>query len=153
MRWHKGPSPKSLDWEENFKPNIHYFVTILKFVAIYAPFWNLWAKKCFYESKTVFLGQEVHYYMVYIAYYTEFDFKICNDAQNDAFVAKIVNTHLTKILWSFLLLPPCFRSIYSTWPRMRRHTSKCPIAPNSRMFDRTNERLPHFVLGSKWTDH
>ena len=35
-------------------------------------FWrSLGKKKCLFGSKTVFLGQEVHYYMVYIAYYTE----------------------------------------------------------------------------------
>ena len=47
--------------------------------------------------KTVLLGQEVHYYMVYIAYFTELNsqkFEITR--KNDAFVAKIVNTRLTK---------------------------------------------------------
>ena len=38
-------------------------------------------KKCFLGSKTVFLGQEVHFYMVYIAYYTELNFQICKYAQ------------------------------------------------------------------------
>ena len=47
--------------------------------------------------KTVLLGQEVHYYMVYIAYFTELNLQICNYLKNDAFVAKIVNTRLTKI--------------------------------------------------------
>ena len=60
--WHP---PKSLDSDENFKP-ISYFE--LRFVAIYALFFgDLWAKKCLFGSTTVFLGQEVHYYMVYIA--------------------------------------------------------------------------------------
>ena len=35
--------------------------------------------------------------MVYIAYFTELNLQICDYAQNDAFVAKIANTHLTKI--------------------------------------------------------
>ena len=48
-------------------------------------------------SKTVFFGQEVHYYMVYIAYFSELYLQICDYVQNDAFVAKIVNTRLTKI--------------------------------------------------------
>ena len=43
--------------------------------------------------KTVPLWQEVHYYMVYIAYYTDLNLQICNYA----FVAKIVNTRLTKV--------------------------------------------------------
>ena len=53
-------------------PNIRYFVEILRFVAIYALFGNLWTKNCcFFVSKTLFLGQGVHYYMVYIVYYTD----------------------------------------------------------------------------------
>ena len=47
----------------------------------------------------MFPGQEVHYYMVYIAYYTELNLQICDDA----FVAKIVNTRLTKNMASFAL--------------------------------------------------
>ena len=38
-------------------------------------------KKCLFGSKTVFLGQEVHYYMVYIAYYIELNLQICDYAQ------------------------------------------------------------------------
>ena len=57
---------------KSFSPNIRYFVAILRFVAIYALFGNLWAKKVlFFGQKQCFLGQEVHYYTVYIAYYTE----------------------------------------------------------------------------------
>ena len=65
---HEGPSPKSLELEKILGPNTQYFVTILRFVANYALFGNLWTKKSFcFQSKTVFLGQEVHYYMEYIA--------------------------------------------------------------------------------------
>ena len=63
-------------------PNIHYFVAILRFVAIYAFFLEIFGqKKCLSGSKTVFLGQEVHYYMVYIAYFTELILQICDYAQ------------------------------------------------------------------------
>ena len=48
---------------------------------IYALFGNLWAKKRLFRSKTVFLGQEVYYYTVYISYYTDLDFHICKYAQ------------------------------------------------------------------------
>ena len=58
-----------------FKPKHTLFCCELRFVAIYALFGDL------FESKTVFLGQEVHYYMVYIAYYTELNWQICNHAQ------------------------------------------------------------------------
>ena len=45
----------------------------------------------FFGSKTLFLGQEVHYYMGYIAHYTvKFaNLQLC--AKNEAFVAKIAN--------------------------------------------------------------
>ena len=49
------------------KPRICYFVAILRFVVIYALFERLWAKNSCFGSKTVFLGQEVHYYMMNIA--------------------------------------------------------------------------------------
>ena len=62
--------PKSLDSDENFKPEHTLFCRELRFVAIYALFGDLWAKKCLLGSKRVFLGQEVHHYMVYIAYFT-----------------------------------------------------------------------------------
>ena len=80
---HGGPPPKSLDSDENFKPEHTLFCRELRFVAIYALFGDLWAKKCLFGSKTVFLGQEVHYFMVYIACYTELNLR-----KNDAFVAK-----------------------------------------------------------------
>ena len=49
-------------------------------------------EKNFFESITVFLGQEVHYYKVYIAYYTE----LLITRKNNAFVAKIANKRMTK---------------------------------------------------------
>ena len=71
--WHP---PKSLDLDENFKPEHTLFCRELKFVAIYALFGDLWAKKVSFWSITVLCGQEVHYYMVYIAYFTELNSKI-----------------------------------------------------------------------------
>ena len=71
--WHL---PKSLDSDENFKTEHMLFCPKLRFVAIYALFGDLWAKKVPFGSKTVFLGQEVHYYRVYIAYYTELNFSV-----------------------------------------------------------------------------
>ena len=62
-RWHP---PKSLDSDKNFKPEHTLFCREFRFVAIYALFFgDLWA----FLGKTVLLGQEVHYYMVYIAYF------------------------------------------------------------------------------------
>ena len=69
-----GPLPKSLNSDKNLSPNIRYIVAILRFVAIYALFGQ---KKCLFGSKTVFLGQEVHYYIVYIAYHAELKLQIC----------------------------------------------------------------------------
>ena len=64
---------KGLRWKvwigtKILSPNIRYFAAILKLVAIYALFWKFLVKKNFFGSKTVFPGQEVHYYMVCIAY-------------------------------------------------------------------------------------
>ena len=73
----RGPPPKSLDSDENSKPKHTLFCRELRFVAIYALFFgDLWAKKVPFWVKTVLLGQEVHYYMVYIAYFTELNSKI-----------------------------------------------------------------------------
>ena len=74
---------KSLDWDENFKPGYTLLCRELRFVAIYALFGDLWAKKVPFGVKTVqvFLGQEVHYYMAYFAYFNELDLQICVYAQ------------------------------------------------------------------------
>ena len=53
--------------------------------------------RCFFGSRTVFLGQEVHYYMVYIAYFTELKLQICDYSQKRRICREIVNTRLTKI--------------------------------------------------------
>ena len=59
--WH--PS-KSLDSDENFKPEHTLFCRKLRFVTIYA---LLGQKKCLFWSKTVFLWLEVHYFfLIYI---------------------------------------------------------------------------------------
>ena len=72
---------KSLNSDENFQPKHTLFYRELRFVAIYALFGDLWAKKCLFGSKTVFLKQEVHYFMVYIAYFTELGLQMCDYAQ------------------------------------------------------------------------
>ena len=66
-------------------PNICYFVVTLRFVAIYVLSGRLWAKKVFFFwgggcIKRCFLDN-VHYYMVFITYYTELNLHICNYAQ------------------------------------------------------------------------
>ena len=67
-------APAEKDSDENFKPKHTLFCRKLRLR-------DLWAKKCHFGSKTVFLGQEVHYYMVYIAYFTELNLQICDYAQ------------------------------------------------------------------------
>ena len=52
-----------------------------KFCRDLRSFGNLWAKKRLFGSKTVFLGQEVHYYIVYIAYFTKLKLQICDYSQ------------------------------------------------------------------------
>ena len=48
-------------------------------------------------SKKAFLGQEVHYHMVCIAYHTELNWQICNYMQKRRICREIVNMRLTKI--------------------------------------------------------
>ena len=74
---------------------------MLRFVAIYALFGRLLAKKCCFGSKAVFLGQEVHYYIVYIAYYTEQNVQIFNYAEKHRICCKLAKTRLTKELKAF----------------------------------------------------
>ena len=45
VQGHGGPPPKSLDSDENFKPEHTLFCRELRFVAINAVFGDLWAKK------------------------------------------------------------------------------------------------------------
>ena len=71
VRRHEGPSPKSLDSDENFKPGHTLFCRDLR------TFWRPLAKK---SAFLVFLRQEVHYYMIYIAYFTELNLQICDYA-------------------------------------------------------------------------
>ena len=55
-------------------------------------------------SKTVFLGQEVHYCIVCIAYHTELNWQICNYVQKRRICRKIVNMRLTKIFMAIFAL-------------------------------------------------
>ena len=55
-RKHEGPLPKSLESDKNCKPNISYFVAILRFVAIYALFGNLCTKKVLFWVKNSVSG-------------------------------------------------------------------------------------------------
>ena len=71
--WHP---PKSFDSDENFKPEHTLFCRELRFVAIYTLFLRSLGIKVPVWVKTVLLGQEVHYYMIYIAYFAELNSKI-----------------------------------------------------------------------------
>ena len=93
VRGHGGPLPKSLDSDENFKPDHTLFCRKLRFVEIYALFGDLWAKTVPYlGQKQCFLGKKciISWYILHI-------YKFAITRKNDAFVARIVNTRLTKI--------------------------------------------------------
>ena len=78
-RMREGPSPKSVDSDENFKPTPTLFCRDIKICRHLLTLGNLWAKKVFFfKSKTMFLGQKVHYYLVHIAYHTERNLQVCN---------------------------------------------------------------------------
>ena len=76
--WHP---PKSLDSDENFKPEHTLFCRELWFVAIHELLEIFGQTNVPFGVKTVFLGQDVHYYMVYIANFTELNLQICNYAK------------------------------------------------------------------------
>ena len=85
----EGPSPKSLDSDKNFKHQHMLLCRDIGSLIHLRTFWESLAKEMFFfGSKTVFLGQEVHYHMVYIAYHSELNLQISNSAKNFAFVAK-----------------------------------------------------------------
>ena len=66
---------------------------------------DLGQKKCSFSSGTVFLGQKVPYYMVNIAYYTEFNLQICNYAQKRSIFRENRKTAPDEIFVVFLSLP------------------------------------------------
>ena len=64
--WHL---PKSLDSDENFKPEHTLFCRELRFVAIYALFLEIfWHKKCLFGYKERFLGKKctITWYILHI---------------------------------------------------------------------------------------
>ena len=55
---HEGPSPKSLDSDENLRPNLRHFVAILRFVVIFAFFFEDFGhESAFWVKYSVFLGK------------------------------------------------------------------------------------------------
>ena len=70
MRRHEGPSPKSLDSDKILSSNMSYFVVILRFVAIYALFGDLWAKKVpFWVKNSVFWARSALLHGIYCMFY------------------------------------------------------------------------------------
>ena len=61
VRGHGGPPPKSLDSDENFKPEHTLFCRVLRFVAIYTLSGDLWAKKVpFWVKNSVSWARSAH---------------------------------------------------------------------------------------------
>ena len=59
VRGHEGSPPKSLDSDDNFKPEHTRFCRKLRFVAIYVLVGDVWAKKVsFMGQKQCFLGKK-----------------------------------------------------------------------------------------------
>jgi hypothetical protein len=81
-------------------PNIRYYVSISRFVGIYALLGAVLS-----GQMQCFLGKKCP--ITWCIFYIILN-EICNFAierKNDAFVAKMENMLLTKVLWPFLLLP------------------------------------------------
>ena len=65
--WHP---PKSLDSDENFKPEHTLFCRKLRFVAIYALFGDLWAKKVpFWVKNSVSWARSALLHGIYCIFY------------------------------------------------------------------------------------
>ena len=82
---------------------------------------------------------QVHYYMVYIAHFTELILQICDYAQNDAFDAKIVNMRLTKIFIAIFAPDERLQSsatllkrVFLTAPPLK--IKKCLDSPSAKSF-------------------
>ena len=103
VQGHGGAPPKSLDSDKNFKPEHTLFCRKLRFVTIYALFGDLWAKKCLLGQKQCFLGKKctITWYILHIS--VSYFCKFAITRKNDAFVAKIVNTCLTKIFMAIFV--------------------------------------------------
>ena len=74
LRGHGGPLPKSLDSDENFKPEHTLFCRELGFVAIYALFGDLWVKNSVSWARSALLHGTYHiFYCIFL--------QICDYAQ------------------------------------------------------------------------
>ena len=96
VRRYEGSSTKSSYLYENCRDN--------KICCDLPTFWKSLGNKVPFGSNTVFLRQEVNYYMVYIAYYTELNLQICNYAKKQRICCTIVNTRLPKICMAIFAL-------------------------------------------------
>ena len=77
----RGAPAEKFGLRQFFLAQTYAILSRIKICRNYALFGDLWAKKCLFGSKTVFLGQELQYYMVYIVYFTELILQICDYAQ------------------------------------------------------------------------
>ena len=101
----KGLRRKVWTWRKILSPIIRYFVAILRFVAIYALFGNLRAKKstclgqkqCFLGKKCTITWHIVHIILIQIC-------KFAISPKSDAFAAKIVKMRLTKLCMAIFAL-------------------------------------------------
>ena len=105
----QGPLPKNLDSDGNLSPNIRYFVAKLRFVAMYTIFGRLWAIKCFLSKKCTITWYILHIILHLIT------------RKNDAFVAKIANTRLTK---NFVCEQPLWQIFFALSVSMKRRSPK-----------------------------
>ena len=78
--------------------------------------------------------------------YTELNLQNCNYVKNDAFVAKIANTRLTKVLWPFLLSPKGCQ-LLPPWPILSQVCANSDdFFTNSALYIR--QSVPYLVIGT-----
>ena len=99
----KGIRRKVWTRTKNLSPNIHYFIALLRFVAIYVLFRT--HKKCFFGAKKCYLGKKCiitcHILQIMLIKICKFEIT----RKNDAFVTKIWKTRHMYFCMAILLSP------------------------------------------------
>jgi len=93
------PLPKSLDWDEKFEPQHTLFYRDIKICRHLCTFWTsvLGQKQCFLGTQCTITWCLTHVLLSLIC-------KFAITREDDAFVAKIENTLLTKIFMPIFAL-------------------------------------------------
>ena len=82
------PSPKGFDSDKNFQPKHMLFRHIFKICCDFCAFSGDFGEKSAFWGQKQCFWPEVHYEMVYVAYYTALDLHIFNDAKKTLYFSQ-----------------------------------------------------------------